>query len=117
MASRTDLPNQISTNPDYLLGFDHGQPVAVPFSDPNGANASFPSSVSGGGIAATAADVLADIAPADPGTWPALTVHYISTTGAGVDVGTKVVWIPTDHATLPAAHGWRFEFYPSATVV
>lgn len=75
------------------------------------------SPVSEGGIPVTAADVLADTAPAAPGTWPALTVHYISTSGAGVDTGTKVVWVPPGHATLPAARGWRFEFYPSSTVV
>jgi len=75
------------------------------------------SSVSGGGTPVTGADVLADTAPANPGAWPGPTIYYVSSAAAGVDIGTQVVWIPTGHATLPASRGWRFAFYPSATVV
>lgn len=74
----------------------------------------------GGGAAPTAvssSQIIADAAPASPGTWPNLTTYYISDSGAGVDPGTQVVWIPTSHATLPAGKGWRFAFYPSATVL
>lgn len=65
----------------------------------------------------TGADILADTPPSNPGTFPNCTVFYISTAASGVDIGTKVVWIPTNHPTLPAAKGWRFEFFPSATVL
>ena len=79
------------------------------------------SPVSGGGAVAptavTGADVLADIAPASPGTWPSLTTYYVSTAAAGVDVGALAVWVPTDHPTIPAARGWRSQFAPFATVV
>ena len=79
------------------------------------------SPVSGGGAVAptavTGADVLADIAPASPGTWPSLTTYYVSTAAIGVDVGTLAVWVPTDHPTIPAARGWRSQFAPFATVV
>jgi hypothetical protein len=79
------------------------------------------SPVSGGGAVAptavTGADVLADIAPASPGTWPSLTTYYVSTAATGVDVGTLAVWVPTNHPTIPAARGWRYQFAPSATVV
>lgn len=69
------------------------------------------------GAAVAGAAVLADTPPVSPGAYPALTQYYIADAVAGVDPGTPVVWIPTNHATLPASKGWRFSFYPSATVV
>jgi len=73
--------------------------------------------ISWSGAPVSGADILSDTMPESPGTWPALTIYYISDAAAGVDVGTQVVWIPTEHVTLPATKGWRFAFYPSATVV
>ena len=88
-------------------------------SDQAAAQAAIGLSPGGGAVpqGVTSAQIIADTAPASPGTWPSLTTYYISDSGAGVDPGTQVVWIPTGHATLPAAKGWRFAFYPSATVM
>lgn len=73
----------------------------------------------GGGamVPVSSATVLADTAPANPGTYPELTVYYVSDTGNGLEAGQELVWIPTNHATLPATKGWRLKMWKTATAL
>lgn len=109
MASRTDLPNQILTNPDYLLGFYHGQPVAVPFSDPNGANADFPSSVSGGGVPILIAGPLT-ITSANQATYDGQCLEFssaqtVTLSGAGLTLSFTCIPPASGNASIAFASG------------
>jgi hypothetical protein len=61
-------------------------------------------------LAVSSADVLNDVAPSDPGTFPGLQHFYVADRDNEnrVTPGSLIVWIPTNHNLVPAQYGWRY---------